>query len=100
MQGGIMSKAYLLLPVIIFASVSAASAALPGDAAAGKKLHDSACMSCHNDSVYTRKDRHVTSLQGLNEQISACGHMTGVTLGKTQVHDLVKYLNQTYYKFK
>jgi len=95
-----MSKAYLLLPVLIVASVSAQATALPGDAAAGKKLHDSACMSCHNDSVYTRKDRNVTSLQGLTDQIGACGHMKGVTLGKTQVDDLVKYLNQTYYKFK
>ena len=95
-----MSKAYMLFPVLIIASVSARAAALPGDAAAGKKLHDSACMSCHNDSVYTRKDRHVTSLQGLTDQIGACGHMKGVTLGKTQVDDLVKYLNQTFYKFK
>lgn len=95
-----MSKAFMLFPVLIIASVSARAAALPGDAAAGKKLHDSACMSCHNDSVYTRKDRHVTSLQGLTDQIGACGHMKGVTLGKTQVDDLVKYLNQTFYKFK
>ncbi len=95
-----MLKAYLLFPALIAVSVSAQATALPGNAADGKKLYDANCTSCHDDSVYTRKDRHVTSLQALTEQIGACGHMTGITLGKTQVDDLVKYLNQTYYKFK
>ncbi len=95
-----MLKTYVLFAALTAASVSAQAAALPGNAAEGKKLYDTSCTSCHNDSVYTRKDRHVTSLEGLEKQIAACGHMSGVTLGKTQVDDLVKYLNQTYYKFK
>ena len=33
------------------------AAALPGDSAEGKRLHDANCMGCHNTSIYTRKDR-------------------------------------------
>ena len=95
-----MTKSLLLLSALTVLSASAHAAALPGDAAAGKKLHDSACMSCHNDSVYTRKDRHITSLDGLQEQMNACGHMSNVTLSKEQVTNLVKFLNDKYYHFK
>lgn len=95
-----MLKAHLLFPALIAVSIAAQAATLPGNAAAGKKLHDASCMSCHTDSVYTRNDRHVTSLPALEKQVNACGHMADVTLAKPQVDDLVKYLNQTYYKFK
>lgn len=95
-----MTKSFTLLPVIFVLSLSAQAAALPGDAAQGKKLHDTACLSCHTDSVYTRKDRRITSLEGLREQMNACGHQTGVTLGKEQITNLMKFLNETYYKFK
>ena len=94
-----MSKAYLLFPALIVTSITAQAAALPGDAAAGKKLHDTACMSCHNDSVYTRKDRQITSLDGLRTQMNACGHMSNVKLSKEQVTNLVKFLNEKYYHF-
>lgn len=95
-----MLKSFVLFPIVAVLSVSVQAAALPGDAAGGKKLHDASCTSCHNDSVYKRKDHKVKNLEGLTEQIRNCKHMTDVTPGKTQVNDLVKYLNETYYKFK
>ena len=95
-----MMKSLPLLSVLTVLSASAQAAALPGDAAAGKKLHDTACMSCHNDSVYTRKDRRVTTLDGLREQINACGHMTDMKLSKEQATNVVKFLNEQFYHFK
>jgi len=95
-----MLKSLFLFPIVAVLSVSTQAATLPGDAASGKKLHDASCTSCHNDSVYKRKDHKVKSLEGLTEQIRNCEHMTDVTPGKTQVNDMVKYLNETYYKFK
>lgn len=95
-----MTKSLLLLSALTVLSAAAHAAAQPGDAAAGKKLHDAACMSCHNDSVYTRKDRRITDLDGLREQMNACGHMSNVTLSKEQVANLVKYLNEQFYHFK
>ena len=95
-----MLKSLFLFPIVAVLSVSTQAATLPGDAANGKKLHDASCTSCHNDSVYKRQDHKIKSLEGLTQQIRNCEHMTDVTLGKTQVSDLVKYLNETYYKFK
>jgi len=91
------------LPLFLAAavlSVSTQAASLPGDVASGKKLHDANCLSCHKDEVYKRKDRNVTSLNGLTEQIGGCSHQVGAKLGVEQRRDLAKYLNDTYYKFK
>jgi mono/diheme cytochrome c family protein len=77
-----------------------ANAALPGDAAAGKKLHDAHCVSCHNASVYTRKDRQITSLNALGEQLNECTHAAQVTLTDAEQKNLIKYLNEQFYKFK
>ncbi|OGI47864.1 MAG: hypothetical protein A3E57_04260 [Candidatus Muproteobacteria bacterium RIFCSPHIGHO2_12_FULL_60_33] len=95
-----MLKSIALFPILAVYSVSAQAAALPGDAASGKKLYDANCMACHNDSVYKRKDRQVKNLEGLTQQINSCGHVGDITIGKTQANDLVRYLNETYYKFK
>lgn len=95
-----MLKSIVVLPVAAVLSVAAQAASLPGDSASGKKFYEANCTSCHKDDVHTRKDHKVKSLQGLTEQIHNCEHMTDVKLGKNQVNDLVKYLNETYYKFK
>jgi len=95
-----MTRSLPLFLAAAILSVSAQAASLPGDAANGKKLHDANCLSCHKDEVYKRKDRHVTSLEGLTEQISGCSHQTTVKFGAEQRSDLAKYLNETYYKFK
>lgn len=95
-----MKKIYAHVFILMSLSVSAHGAALSGEAATGKKLHDANCTACHTDSVYLRKDRQVTNLDMLKNQMKACGHAMNITLGKTQTEDLVKYLNDTYYKFK
>ena len=44
--------------------------------------------------------RGAATLDGLREQMNACGHMSNVTLSKEQVTNLVKYLNEEFYHFK
>lgn len=95
-----MLKSLAVFPVAAVLSVAVQAAPLPGDAANGKKLHEANCTSCHKDDVYSRKDHKIKSLHGLTEQIQNCEHMTDVKLEKNQMNDLVKYLNDTYYKFK
>lgn len=92
------SPAFFTALTVLF--VSASAAAMPGNTGEGKKVHEANCLSCHDDSVYKRKDRSVKNFDGLTQQINNCGHAVDATLGKTQIDDLVKYLNETYYKFK
>ena len=90
----------LLAFLILSQAVMSARAALPGDSVEGKKLHDVNCVSCHNASIYTRRDRHVNSLAALNEQVDGCLHGAQVKLTPDQQKSLVKYLNEQFYKFK
>ena len=78
-----------------------AAGALPAAAADnGATLHQENCTSCHDDSVYTRKDRRVTSMDGLKKQVQRCELSQGLKWFDEDVDDVVAYLNSTYYKFK
>lgn len=73
----------------------------------GKEVHDKLCMSCHvgmfggdGSGIYTRDDRRVHSLQGLEGQIGNCNHNLGFNLTKQQLANILEYLNQAYYKFE
>ena len=69
------------------------------DAGRGKQLVGENCTSCHDDSVYTRKDRRVTTLDGLKTQVKRCELNLGLTWFDEDIQDVVSYLNKTYYKF-
>ncbi|HZP87280.1 MAG TPA: cytochrome c [Burkholderiales bacterium] len=84
----------------IIVLTGAAHAALPGDAAAGKRLHDTYCTGCHNTSVYTRKDRSIQSLDALQAQLKGCSHMAGKELSAAEARDLLKYLNDQFYRLQ
>ena len=95
-----MTKSFCVFPVLIALSVNVQAAAPTADAVQGKKVHDAYCATCHTDSVYTRKDRHVTNRKELEQKVNVCGHQIDVSLSKEQISNLTKYLNETYYKFK
>lgn len=90
--------ALFILPVAWAAAAD--TALLPGNAAAGKKLHAANCVSCHDDKVYTRSPRRVNSVGGLIGQVEFCNQQLKKGLSKDQLNDLVAYLNETYYKFE
>jgi len=66
----------------------------------GAELHAANCTSCHDDAVYKRKDRRVTSMAGLKKQVQRCELSQGLKWFDEDVDDVVNYLNTTYYKFK
>jgi cytochrome c553 len=66
----------------------------------GKKLVADNCMKCHDQKVYTRPDRHVTSLDGLNKQVRRCEQSLGLKWFDDDIDDVAAYLNQNYYHFK
>jgi len=93
-----MSKS--LLTLIATLLLSATGQLLAADIDHGKALKEENCMGCHDDGVYTRKDRRVTSLEGLEKQVRRCELTLGLQLFDDDVNDVVSYLNQTFYKFK
>lgn len=91
-------KCVLCLSLVILLTAGA-RAALPGDSAAGKRLHDTNCTGCHGTEVYTRKNRLVRSLPALREQLEGCNHMAKKNLSPTETQNIIKYLNDQYYHF-
>jgi cytochrome c553 len=89
--------------LLILATTCLLAAGTPLTAAAadnGAELHAANCTSCHDDAVYKRKDRRVTSLDGLKKQVQRCELSQGLKWFDEDVDDVVSYLNSTYYKFK
>jgi cytochrome c553 len=75
-------------------------AGLPAaQAADGKQLVAENCTSCHDDSVYTRKDRRVTTLEGLKKQVKRCELNLGLKWFDDEINAVTAYLNDTYYSF-
>jgi mono/diheme cytochrome c family protein len=95
-----MNKAMLLLISLTLGAGNAQAALLPGDAAQGKAVHDKQCVACHDSSVYTRANRQVKSPEALIGQVNNCIRQTGAKLDRDQVNGLVKYLDESFYKFK
>ena len=77
-----------------------ARAALEGNSAEGKRLHDASCTGCHDTQVYTRKERSVRSFDGLKQQLQNCSHMAGKQFSPIETQNLLKYLNDTFYQFR
>ena len=90
----------LLLPLTAALLLAATGPLMAADTAHGKELKQKNCMGCHEDGVYTRKDRRVTSLAGLEKQVRRCELTLGLQWFDEDVNDVVAYLNQAYYKFK
>ena len=88
-------------------SISCIGSAHAVDLKRGKQLLEENCIKCHADMVggdgskiYTRENRRIDSLAGLNKQVHRCKNSLGVSWPEDQIADVVAYLNKTYYKFK
>jgi hypothetical protein len=93
-------KGILCAALLVLLTPSAHAAALPGDSAAGKRLHDTNCTGCHDTGIYTRKDHLIRSLEALKTQLSDCSHAVNKQFSATETQNIVKYLNDEFYKFQ
>ena len=66
----------------------------------GKALHDANCMRCHQESIYTRKDRLIYSYPELRERISQCELGAELTWFDEEIDDVTAYLNDAFYHFE
>ena len=53
-----------------------------------------------SSEVYTRKDHRVKSIEGLIGQVNMCNQNLTRNYSDNQLNDLVKYLNDAFYKFE
>ena len=86
--------------LLTITATSAGAALLPGNSARGKSLHAQQCTGCHGGEVYTRPNRQGKSVEGLIGQGNGCVRQTGAKIDRDQVNDIVKYLDESFYKFK
>ena len=92
-----------MIAVLLMASLAQSAQAasmLLGDAAKGKKLVEAGCTTCHGTEVYSRKDRKVKTIEGLIGQVGRCNTNLARHYSDAQLNDVVKHLNDAYYKFE
>ena len=90
------NHSYALLFTVMFALPVSTMAA---DISNGKSLQQENCMTCHDDGVYTRSDRRITTMEGLNKQVKRCELTLGLQWFDEDVNDVAGYLNESFYKF-
>ena len=86
-----------ILPILMAMTTGPLYAA---DISHGKSLQQKNCMGCHDDGMYTRENRKVTSLDGLQKQVKRCELSLGLKWFDDDVADVVQYLNSSYYQYK
>ena len=86
-----------ILPILLAMATGPLYAA---DISHGKSLQQKNCMSCHDDGMYTRDNRRVSSLGGLKKQVKRCEQMLGLTWFDEDIEAVTEYLNSSYYHYK
>lgn len=92
-------KFFVLAILMQFSMFAYADTILFGDSKNGGKLHQSSCTACHDSKVYTRADRKIKSINGLEGRVEMCSVNLKTQYNDDQNSDIVSYLNANYYKF-
>jgi len=92
-----MNKRILSLGLAMTVFLPPIQAAASDDA---QGLYDQHCVSCHGPEIYTREDRKVTSLPGLQRQVQRCELALGLKWFDEDITDMTRFLNEQYYRFE
>lgn len=65
----------------------------------GQSVHQNHCLKCHTDSVYTRENRIVKSLNALGKQVRVCKDNTSAPWFDDDTDAVINFLNKKYYRF-
>lgn len=91
-------KTLFALSLLLTATLAHSAELVLGDAGKGKQLHDRDCVACHDSSVYTRPNR-IKTLSGLEQRVQMCSSMLNKGYTEDDQANIVRFLNDTYYKF-
>lgn len=85
-------------------SESASENSSPGNSSTdpithGEEAHKEYCYKCHTDSVYTRENRFVKSLDALSKQVERCKDGSNIPWFDEDADAVVQFLNKKYYRF-
>ena len=90
----------LRLQIVISTLLSIPAAmSTAADNAHGKTLTQQHCTACHGNEVYTRDNRRVSNLAGLQKQVRRCELSLGLKWFDEDINDVTAYLNESFYKF-
>jgi mono/diheme cytochrome c family protein len=93
-----MKRLTFILALTISLPVGASM--LPGSAANGGKLFQQHCQKCHTDAKsFSAAARRVKSIEGLVGRVNACNRQLGTPLSDSGIDDVVRYLNERFYRF-
>ena len=87
-----------ILPILLV--VMTTGPLYAADTSHGKSLQQESCMGCHDDGMYTRKNRRVSSLDGLQKQVKRCEFSLGLQWFDEDIAAVTEYLNTSFYHFK
>ena len=90
----------LISALVTTAVLAASQAVVATDINLGKSLQQKNCMSCHDDGIYSREDRRVTSSDALRAQVQRCETNLNLQWFPEDVDAVIEYLNTSYYKFQ
>jgi len=100
MKNATTISAHILFAAAIYSSsLMAEDGSMKDVLAHGEQAHSEHCVKCHTDSVYTREDRRVKSIDALAKQVRRCRDNIGITWFDEDTDAVVQFLNQKYYKF-
>jgi cytochrome c len=86
------------------ATIVAAAFAAPAqaqDAARGKALYETHCLSCHYERIHKRDPSRslVRSMAQLRAEVARRAEQTGRRFSVEDADDIAEYLNQSHYRF-
>ncbi|MGD2056403.1 MAG: cytochrome c [Gammaproteobacteria bacterium] len=88
-----------LIPVLA-GLLAPAPPILAADMPSGKQLVTDNCTRCHDDNMYTRQNRRVTTMEGLHKQVTRCEQALGLKWFDDEINAVASYLNKNYYHFE
>lgn len=67
----------------------------------GKVLfNEASCLDCHNHEDFGDEKSKLKMFKGIEARVQACQLSESDELFDDEVHDIAKYLNKEFYKFK